>query len=272
MHHDVVGLRDFYHRPLGGIVRRLLTQRIRARWRGARGQRVVGLGFAVPYIGMFRDEAERVAALMPAHQGALVWPQPGNVLSVLVDENMLPLADSSVDLLLCVHCLEVAENTRLTLREMWRVLAPEGRLLLIVPNRRGLWARFDTTPFGHGRPYSRGQLERLLSEALFTPIEWTSALYMPPLNRYWAVRWATVFERMGARAWPGFAGVIIVEARKELVGALPRAAPAKGKLLRPVPAASSLLKRHPETAHREGSLAVGQDEAGDRVDGLVLDP
>jgi SAM-dependent methyltransferase len=256
MQHDVVGLRDFYSRPLGGIVRRLLTQRIRARWRNARGRELVGLGFAVPYIGMFRDEAAHLAALMPAHQGALVWPQTGSVLSVLVDEVQLPLPDAAVDLLLCVHCLEVAEATRPMLREMWRVLAPEGRLLLIVPNRRGLWARFDTTPFGHGRPYSRGQLEKLLADAMFTPTEWTSALYMPPLNRYWAVRWATVFERMGARLWPGFAGVIIVEARKELMGAVPKKAPAKSKL-KPVPAAtqsSSLSPRNADLAKTE----VGQ--------------
>jgi SAM-dependent methyltransferase len=254
MQHDVVGLRDFYHLPLGGIVRRLLTQRIRTRWRSARGRQLVGLGFAVPYIGMFRDEAEGLAALMPAQQGALVWPQSGDVLSVLVDEVLLPLPDSSVDLLLCVHGLEVAERAGPMLREIWRVLAPEGRLLLIVPNRRGLWARFDATPFGHGRPYSRGQLEGLLAEALLSPLEWTSALYMPPLNRAWAVRWATVFERVGARLWPGFAGVIIVEARKELMGALPMAVPAKGKR-QPVPA--SLSPRNADLAADSNSAGRG---------------
>jgi SAM-dependent methyltransferase len=257
MQHDVVGLRDFYHRPLGGIVRRLLTQRIRTRWRSARGRQLAGLGFAAPYIGMFREEASQLCALMPAGQGAVVWPQSGDVLSVLVDEVMLPLPDSSIDLLLCVHCLEVAESTRPMLREMWRVLAPEGRMLLIVPNRRGLWARFDRTPFGTGRPYSRGQLERLLADSLFTPLEWSSALYMPPLNRQWAVRWATVFERMGARLWPGFAGVIIVEARKELMGAMPKAVPAKGKR-QPVPATSpSLSPRSRSRAMGSGEWAVG---------------
>jgi len=107
------------------------------------------------------------------------------------------------------------------------VLTPEGRLLLIVPNRRGIWARLDTTPFGHGRPYSRAQLERLLGESLFTPLEWASALFMPPFDRQWLVRWATGFERIGARLWPGFAGVIIVEARKELMGAVPKRTPAQ---------------------------------------------
>jgi SAM-dependent methyltransferase len=228
MHTDVLELREFYARPLGGIVRRLLARRIRARWRSAHGRHLMGLGFAVPYIALFRGEAARLGALMPATQGAVVWPSSDNVQTVMVEEAMLPLPDASVDLLLGVHCLEVSESTRALLREMWRVLTPEGRLLLVVPNRRGIWARLDTTPFGHGRPYSRGQLERLLTEALFTPLEWTSALHMPPIDRQWLVRWATAFERVGARLWPGFAGVIIVEARKELMGAVP----ASGKVQR----------------------------------------
>jgi SAM-dependent methyltransferase len=226
--HDVVELRDFYRRPLGGIVRRILTQRIRARWRSAQGCRLMGLGFPVPYIGMFRGEAACLGALMPTSQGALVWPRSGPVMTAMVEEAMLPLADASVDLFLCVHCLEVSERVGPMLREAWRVLAPEGRLLLIVPNRRGVWARFDTTPFGYGRPYSRGQLERLLTGALFTPMEWSGALYMPPSDSM--VPWATAFERVGARLWPAFAGVIIVEARKELVGALPKEAPARAKV------------------------------------------
>ncbi len=227
MHPDVLDLRDFYNRPLGGVVRRLLTSRIRSRWRSVHGAQLMGLGFAVPYIGLFRGEASRLGALMPANQGALVWPASGKGHTVMVEEAMLPLPDASVDRLLAVHCLETSERVGALLREIWRGLTPEGRLLLIVPNRRGIWARLDTTPFGHGRPYSRGQLERLLTDALFTPLEWTSALFMPPLDRHWLVRWATAFERVGARLWPGFAGVIIVEARKELMGALPKTAPAR---------------------------------------------
>ena len=220
MQPDVVDLRDFYNRPLGGVVRRLLTSRIRTRWRNAQGTQLMGLGFAVPYIGMFRGEAARLGALMPASQGALIWPTSGKGHAVMVAEAMLPLADASVDRLLAVHCLESSESARALLREIWRVMPPEGRLLLIVPNRRGIWARLDTTPFGHGRPYSRGQLERLLTEALFTPLEWAAALYMPPLDRQWRVRWATAFER---------------------VGALPKAAPSRRK--EELAAAAAPLKR-----------------------------
>jgi SAM-dependent methyltransferase len=238
---DVVDLRDFYGRPLGSAVRRLLTRRIRARWRNVQGATLVGLGFAVPYIGMFRGEAFRVGALMPATQGAVAWPAGEPVQSVLVEEAQLPLGDACLDRLLAVHCLEAAERSGPLLREIWRVLKPEGRLLLIVPNRRGVWTRLDVTPFGHGRPYSRGQLERLLNEALFTPLEWTGALYMPPIDRKWLARWSTVFERVGARLWPGFAGVMIVEARKELMAAIP--APAKPVRQGGLATAQNTLKR-----------------------------
>jgi SAM-dependent methyltransferase len=233
--HDIVELRDFYNRPLGSVVRRLLARRIRAHWPSVQDSRLMGLGFAAPYLGSFRGEASRLGALMPAEQGALVWPSSGYVNTVMVDEAMLPLEDASVDRLLAVHCLEVSERAGPLLREMWRVLAPEGKLLIIVPNRRGVWARFDTTPFGHGRPYSRAQLERLLSDALFTPIEWTSALHMPPVDRQWLLRWATAFERIGARLWPAFAGVVMVEARKELMGAIPKGKPVTRRI-RLVPA------------------------------------
>ena len=223
MHLDVVELKAFYASHLGGIVRRILANRIRARWRRANGLVVMGIGFASPYLGSYRGEATRLAVLMPASQGALVWPANGPAQAVLVDEEQLPLPDNSVDRMLAVHCLEVSEGARPLLRELWRVLAPEGRILLVVPNRMGLWARREATPFGHGQPYSRAQLDRLLHDALFTPLEWSTALHMPPINHRWLVRWATAFERMGARFWPGFAGVLMVEAQKQTTAPIGRA-------------------------------------------------
>jgi SAM-dependent methyltransferase len=245
MHHDVADLRDFYAGPLGLVVRRLLAQRIRARWPEARGQTMIGLGFCTPYLGSYRNEAARIGALMPAAQGALVWPSLNGapapdeartdarptaprsphardgILSVLVDEAHLPLPDNSVDRLLAVHVLEVADRVGPVLREMWRVLAPEGRLLMVVPNRRSIWARGDTTPFGQGRPYSRGQLERLLADALFEAVDWSHALYLPPIQMRFILKSALGLERLGSAISRGFGGVIIVEARKTVAGALP---------------------------------------------------
>lgn len=221
MHIDVVDLREFYGDELGRTVRHILRARLRARWTSVRGERLLGFGFATPYLGAFREEAERVIAFMPASQGVVNWPPDGPSAAALVLGDTLPLPDAAVDRALLVHALEVAADPAEVLREMWRVLAPGGRLIAVVPNRRGLWARFDTSPFGFGRPFSRGQLTSLLRDSLFSPLFWGDALYMMPVNRRRFPGSALRWERIGARLWPGFAGVIIVEATKQLYQGLP---------------------------------------------------
>ena len=128
----------------------------------------------------------------------------------------MPLADGSVDLALVIHGLELTDHLPDMLRELWRVLSPQGRVLFVVPNRRGMWARFDTTPFGHGRPFSRQQLTQILRDAQFTPSSWAHALFAPPLNRAFVRRSAPALERAGLWVSPAFSGVIIVEAVKQV--------------------------------------------------------
>src|SRR5882757_6497403 len=213
---DVIDLRNFYNMPLGAIVRRLIGVKIRARWTDMRDLRLAGIGFATPYLSVFREEAERVLALMPATQGVLEWPPGGPFAAALVEETELPLPDASIDRVLAVHVLEEADSAFDALREIWRVLAPGGTVIVVAPNRRGVWARSDSTPFGYGRPFSRSQLTQLLRDALFSPISWSEALYMPPSHRGWALRSAMMWERLGARLALPFPGVHIVEASKQV--------------------------------------------------------
>jgi SAM-dependent methyltransferase len=238
---DVVDLRNFYAQPLGVVARRFVGRGIRGRFTDARGLRVVGVGYATPYLGLFREEAERCLAFMPAAQGVVRWPTNRAGLAALVDELGLPLPDSSIDRILLVHALEMAQDPVALLREIWRVLASGGRLLLVVPNRRGVWARTDTTPFGHGRPYSRSQITQLLREAWFTPTGWGEALHVPPVARRWFLRSAPAWERAGAAVAAPFAGVHIVEATKQVY----RAIPARRERTRFVPALEPALAPSP---------------------------
>lgn len=216
---DVVDLRNFYGQPLGALARRTIGRVIRARWDNLTGQRVLGLGYPTPYLGLFRADAERCLAFMPAAQGVVNWPSAAPCLSALVEDAELPLADAAMDRVLVVHALEMADQPGETLRDVWRVLAAGGRLMLVVPNRRGIWARSDTTPFGHGRPYSRSQLMAMLREASFTPTWWSEALYMPPLP--WMMSSSSVWEKIGAGLSMPLAGVHVVEATKQVFRAQP---------------------------------------------------
>src|SRR5258707_15627070 len=130
MSYDVVDLRDFYAQRLGTVARRFVGRGIRTRWADARGQRVLGVGYATPYLGLFREEAERCLAFMPAVQGVVKWPSANPTLAALVDEYELPLADSSVHRVLLVHALEMSQDAPKLLRVVWRGLAAGGRLML----------------------------------------------------------------------------------------------------------------------------------------------
>lgn len=213
---DVVDLRDFYGTPLGQFARRAIQSRIRGLWPDLKGQSLAGIGYAVPYLRPFLAESARVLALMPAAQGVLHWPPEGPNIATLVDEAGLPLPDLSIDRILMVHALEHAEQLRPLLREVWRVLASSGRAIFVVPNRRGIWAQVDRTPFGHGHPYSAGQLSRLLRDNLFTPTATAAAVFMMPSQSRLLLSSANAWERIGSRWFERFAGVVLVEATKTL--------------------------------------------------------
>ena len=216
MWHDVVDLRDFYETRLGAMARRMIRRGVRSMWPDVKGQRILGLGYATPYLRQFLTEAERTLAFMPASKGVLHWPSEGRGLTALVDEVELPLPDLSVDRVLLVHGLESSEYQSDMLREAWRVLTGEGRLLIVAPNRGGIWARLERTPLGWGQPYSAAQLSRLLRDNMFTPTRSRRALYIPPLRTRALLRSAPAWERIGSRWFPTFGGVVLVEAGKQL--------------------------------------------------------
>src|SRR5437763_731912 len=213
---DVDALEQFYEERIGQVARRLLFSQIREAWPNLAGQRVLGFGYAAPYLRPLVGEAERTIAATPEALGARAWGSGERSLTTLVDELALPFPDSLFDCVLVIHGLEAAEAQRPFLRELWRVLAPAGRLMVIAPNRASLWAQLETSPFGNGQPYSRGQLERLLNQALFHPDRWDAALFMPPWGRNPSFRASRAWERVGHRAWPGLAGVHIVDATKSM--------------------------------------------------------
>jgi SAM-dependent methyltransferase len=219
---DVRRLIEFYRSPLGKISRALVREEVIRLAGSVRGLRVLGLGFATPYLRFSMETAERVLAFMPARQGASAWPREGPSHTVLCDPLEMPLTDAAVDLVICVHAFEHIADAEELMRELWRVAAPNARLIIVVPRRRGLWAQNDNTPFGDGHPYSRPQLERLLRDHSFVPEQWREALYLPPSRSRVVLKWTRLFERLGRILMPMFSGVMVVSARKELFPAVPR--------------------------------------------------
>ena len=236
MSSDVVDLRDFYRTVLGQVARRMIRSAVRRVWPDLRGMRLLGIGYPTPFLTAISPETERAVALMPASLGVLGWSPEGRNLVTLADEGELPFADYSIDRVLVVHAVETSERIGPMLKEIWRVLAGGGRLLIVVPNRRGIWARLDRTPFGSGRPYTMSQLSQLLRDELFTPIGSDTALYIPPVRKRMMLRSAPAWERIGKRWFPTFAGVLMVEATKQIYAKpAPARAPRRRLVYAPAP-------------------------------------
>jgi len=217
---DIIDLREFYASPMGRTVRRLVGQRLRVIWpaqtRPVEGRRTLGLGFATPYLTAFEGEGSHIVAAMPAGQGVMSWPDPSANRVTLADEQALPFPDRAFDRVLLVHCVESCPDLRAMMRECWRVLADGGRLVVVVANRRSLWSRWEASPFAQGRPYSMGQITRLLRENMFVPLQTATSLFVPPMGWRLFGRFAYSLEALGVRWFPTFGGALVIEAEKQL--------------------------------------------------------
>lgn len=243
MYRSAYDLKAFYNSKVGRVVRRALQRRIRQFWPDVSTMRVMGCGYATPYLRVFMGEAERVFSIMPAGQGAHHWPQTGDEknLVCLSEEGELPIENSSVDRIILMHSLEFAELLQPTLQEIYRVLKANGRLLVIVPNRSGFWARADWSPFGQGTPYSVSQLCYYLRDNSFVHERTEEALFMPPFKDGVMLKFAGLFEMIGPYVLPFMSGVHMVEASKQLFAGADRVTGSKikvrGRAFMPRPAA-----------------------------------
>ncbi|MBT9384650.1 hypothetical protein KM176_12330 [Pseudooceanicola sp. CBS1P-1] len=252
MHQDVQDLRNFYYRStLGRAAQTAVRNEVLTLWPEAKGQTVLGFGFAVPLLRPYLAESRRVIGLMPAPQGVMPWPAGMANVAVLSEETVWPVDTGMVDKLIVMHGLEVSERASDLLDECFRVLGPGGKALFIVPHRSGLWARSDATPFGFGRPYSQSQLEAQLRRHSFLPERHVHTLYQPPSHRRFWRKTAPFWERMGrSMSMIVSGGVLMVEVSKRV-----QAPNDPGERVRRGPGLKvleGLAVPKPETAYRNG--------------------
>ncbi|MFA4938941.1 methyltransferase domain-containing protein [Brevundimonas sp.] len=247
MRRSIDELRTFYGEPTGALARRLVARRLDDAWGEAADCDVLGIGYATPWLDAFVG-ARRVVAAMPGGQGVEHWPSVGRNRTLLVDDRRLPFPAGSFDRILLVHALEEADDPAALLLEAVRALAPTGRIILAAAARGGLWARADNTPFGHGRPFTRRQLEGLVRDVGLEPMAWSQTLYAPP----WAPMLALAdgFEQVGRHVFPGAAGLILLEASRQNYARIRPSGHAQrvaAPALTPQPAASLSSRRKPHT-------------------------
>lgn len=231
MYRGVSEIRQFYQSALGRLTSRVLRRKIRLfLTEGAVSKTettCLAVGYPLPFLD---EEAANCVAVMSAGQGVERWPRHGLCRTVLTEDHLLPFPDQSMDKILLVHAVENADYLRELMSEVWRVLAPNGRVLLVVPSRSGLWAKSDRTPFGYGRPFSLKQIRQMLFDEQFIIEEARRALYFFPSHSRVLLGLAPLLEMLGAMLVPRLGGVLLVDASKKLYNVTPlRVSPLTGK-------------------------------------------
>ncbi len=94
------------------------------------------------------------------------------------------------------------------------MLEPGGRVLVVAPNSGGIWARWDSTPFGWGESLSPGEIRGVLEDSMFVLRQSCFSLFQPPIKSSPWLGSASSWEKAGNRWFAPLGGVIICEAEK----------------------------------------------------------
>jgi SAM-dependent methyltransferase len=227
---------SFYATPRGQTAASILGRAIRAHWPELARLDVLGVGYPLPFLSEATYGESRTHRMLVAVTSQHAPPDERGTMAGAIcaaDSEHLPFPDLSFDRIMLVHGVEPAGSPERLLREAWRLLRDDGRLLVIAANRTGLWAHIDSTPFGQGQPYSQGQVDRLLARAMFRPERHSRALFVPPTNWRALLRTHAMWETAGRTLLPQLAGALLTEAVKDAYAAVPVTEPLWGRVVVP---------------------------------------
>lgn len=217
MWYDVLKLRGWYHGLQGRLVARVIRRALLPMLPEDKTESyTLGLGYSHPYLPNSKEKQQSVMA-MPPEIGAVAWPEGGKNRTALIGEDF-PFSENTFDCILLCHHLEFAPNPDQLLETCWHALRPDGRLVVMVPNRAGAWARRDSTIFAHGQPYTAHQLEKLLRRNGYKITQSRFGLFFPPINWRPLLKFYETFEKIGERWRAPVGGVILMQAQKDVFG------------------------------------------------------
>jgi len=167
----------------------------------------------------------------------------------------LPIATDAIDTVVMPHTLEFTDDPHQVLREIDRILIPEGHAVILGFNPWSLWIFWRMALSWRGRPpwcgrfTSQARLKDWLQLLGFDIIEARRYFYRPPLSHKGLMRRLRFLDRIGQRWTPFFGAGYVVVARKR-VATLTPIRPRWRPVRRPVAS--------PELAGNSRSLAQGQ--------------
>jgi SAM-dependent methyltransferase len=151
-----------------------------------------------------------------------VSPHPGAKLRA--EFIYLPISNGSIDLAVLPHVLEFTANPHQVLREIERVLVPEGQVIIVSFNPWSLWGMrraFNGTRDEYpwcGRFITLPRLKDWLALLGLEVNAGRVGCYLPPINREVWLQRLRFMDMVGDRWWPFGGGVYFLQAVKRVAG------------------------------------------------------
>lgn len=169
---DIIDYNNFYTGLLGKRIAFSLAEILEKEFLTLNQQpisHIVGYGYMMAIFNHLiaqKNINDQFTLLFPSSMGGTVWSANNiNSHALICDHDILPFGDMQCDYIILCHALEHSKDSEDLLKSCHDALNPNGKLIIIVPARQGIWARSPYTPFGQGKPYSLTQLRYLLRKA-----------------------------------------------------------------------------------------------------------
>lgn len=183
-------------------------------------------GFHAIQIGMMGEPADALLRSDLIHPLIMETTSCSPQVGVIAQPAMLPVCARSVDLIVLMHTLELSRDPYQVLREVDRVLADDGYLIVIGFNRRSLWGLFrgllswrDRAPW-NTRFYSTNRVQDWISVLGFRTLRRESVFYQPPVQHAGVLRRLRFLKAL-RYAFPHSGAVYVLKARKHTVPLTP---------------------------------------------------
>ena len=215
MYLDLLNYQNFYKSSIGNLLASHIDFKIKKHCYLYNKQNIGCFGYSSPYLSFLKNYN---IPLLHCYSKRLGLPNENisKMNKILIDEDRIPFQDSYFDHMFLIHYLENSYNIKLSLREIWRTLVPEGKLYLLIPNKKSSWYLSNKSPFSSGNGFSKKQISDLLNESFFEIKTIERIVYFPNKNYSFINKHKNLIDQIGSIFFKYFNGIYLCVVKKKI--------------------------------------------------------
>ena len=233
MYLDFLNYQKFYNSSIGKLLANHIERRLKKYCYLYDNQNIGCFGYSLPYLNFLKNYNLSLSFCYSKRMG-ISSEDISKANKILIDEDRVPIQDSFFDHVFLIHYLENTYNTQLSLREIWRTLAPEGKLYIITPNKKSSWYLSSKSPFSTGNGFSKKQISKILNDSFFEIQSIERLVYFPNKDFHFVNKYKDLIDRLGSIFFKYFNGVYFCVVKKKIYANLTDQIQSKKRMIKSI--------------------------------------